>query len=109
VKRYYLPYRNKAECLIHQAVANEKRVGHISSHSFTPELDGKRRDADIGLLYDPARPGEVELCIQWQAYLKAHAPQWNVRRNYPYLGKADGLTSYFRQCFPPAAYVGIEL
>ena len=32
-----------------------------------------------------------------------------VRRNYPYAGKGDGLTSYLRRRFPPGAYVGIEL
>ena len=37
------------------------------------------------------------------------APNLRVRRNYPYAGKGDGLTSYLRQQFSPAAYVGIEL
>jgi hypothetical protein len=32
-----------------------------------------------------------------------------VRRNYPYAGKGDGLTAYFRLRLPPSAYVGIEL
>jgi hypothetical protein len=32
-----------------------------------------------------------------------------VRRNYPYAGKGDGLTAHLRRCFPPSAYVGIEL
>jgi hypothetical protein len=32
-----------------------------------------------------------------------------VRRNYPYAGKGDGLTSHLRRRFPPRAYVGIEL
>lgn len=109
VKRYYRPYRDKAESLVHRAVAGSKRVVHISSHSFTPELDGELRNADIGLLYDPGRSGEVELCQQWQACLQAKASYFKVRRNYPYVGKADGLTSHLRRRYPPAAYVGIEL
>jgi hypothetical protein len=32
-----------------------------------------------------------------------------VRRNYPYAGKGDGLTSAMRVCFPEHAYVGVEL
>ena len=32
-----------------------------------------------------------------------------MRRNYPYAGKGDGLTSYLRRRFGPAAYVGVEL
>jgi hypothetical protein len=31
------------------------------------------------------------------------------RRNYPYAGKGDGLTSYLRTRFGPADYVGVEL
>ncbi len=109
VNRHYRPYRDKAEGLVRRAVAGLNRVVHISSHSFTPELDGELRNADIGLLYDPGRPGEAELCRQWQACLQAEAPCLKVRRNYPYIGKADGLTSHLRRRYPPAAYVGIEL
>lgn len=32
-----------------------------------------------------------------------------VRRNYPYAGKADGLTSHLRQRFPSNVYAGIEV
>lgn len=109
LERYYLPYRNKAEAAIAEAVARGGRVIHIASHSFTPELDGKVRNADIGLLYDPTRTGEVELCERWQAALKAQAPGLKVRRNYPYAGKADGFTAYLRRRFPANVYVGIEL
>src|SRR5664280_2596690 len=109
VKHYYQPYRTRAERLVRQAIANHGHVLHLSSHSFTPELDGKVRNADIGLLYDPARPGEAELCERWKAAIKACAPNLRVRRNYPYAGKGDGLTAWFRQRLPPGAYVGIEL
>lgn len=109
LKHYYQPYRAQAEELIKLAIADHGRVIHLSSHSFTPELDGKVRNADIGLLYDPARPGEVDLCERWKAALETCAPDLTVRRNYPYAGKGDGLTAWFRRCFPADAYVGIEL
>jgi predicted N-formylglutamate amidohydrolase len=109
VKHYYQPYRARAERLVRQAIADHGHVLHLSSHSFTPELDGKVRNADIGLLYDPARPGEAELCEHWKAALNACAPNLRVRRNYPYAGNGDGLTAWFRQRLPPGAYVGIEL
>jgi hypothetical protein len=32
-----------------------------------------------------------------------------VRRNYPYAGKGDGLTSHLRRRFRNGVYVGIEL
>ena len=82
---------------------------HVASHSFTPELDGAVRNADIGLLYDPARAGEVELCRRWQAQIRALEPSLKVRRNYPYTGKSDGFTAYLRRRFPAEAYIGIEL
>lgn len=106
---YYQPYRAQAEHLIRQAIADHGLVIHLSSHSFTPELGGKVRNADIGLLYDPGRPGEADLCERWQASLKACAPDLSVRRNYPYAGKGDGLTTRFRQQLPSDIYVGIEL
>jgi len=109
LKHYYQPYRAQAERLVRQAIAHHGQVIHLSSHSFTPELDGKVRNADIGLLYDPVRPGEADLCERWKTTLKACAPNLRVRRNYPYAGKGDGLTAWFRQRLPPGDYVGIEL
>lgn len=109
LRRHYAPYRARAAARVEQAIAAHGRVIHISSHSFTPELDGKLRRADIGLLYDPARPGEVALCERWQAALQACAPDLTVRRNYPYAGKGDGLTAWFRRRLGPETYVGIEL
>jgi len=107
--RYYLPYRNRVEMAIAEAIKHGNRVIHISSHSFTPELDGQVRKADIGLLYDPSRPGERALCQRWQASLKTKAPGLTIRRNYPYTGKADGFTTYLRRRFPTDMYAGIEL
>ena len=109
LEAHYLQYRNQVEAEIAAAVARGRRVIHISSHSFTPVLDGSVRNADIGLLHDPARPGETELCRRWQAQLKRLLPGLIVRRNYPYTGKSDGLTAYLRRRFPAAAYLGIEL
>jgi predicted N-formylglutamate amidohydrolase len=107
VERYYQPYRAQAERLVRQLAASGRRVIHISSHSFTPELHGEMRNADVGLLYHPARRREVALCERWKAALAGSALR--VRRNYPYEGKHDGLTAYLRRRFPAGAYAGIEL
>jgi predicted N-formylglutamate amidohydrolase len=109
VERYYQPYRAKIEALVMRSVSHGRRVIHLSSHSFTPELDGKVRRADVGLLYHPGRRAEAALCDRWKVSLAALAPQLRVRRNYPYAGKGDGLTSHLRRRFPQASYVGIEL
>jgi predicted N-formylglutamate amidohydrolase len=106
---HYRPYRSQVEALAARAIARGRRVVHIASHSFTPELDGKLRSADVGLLYDPGRAGEVRLCAHWKAAFARADPQLRVRRNYPYAGKDDGLLPHLRSRFAPAAYVGIEI
>ena len=109
VERYYLPIRARAEAVIDHAVTRGECVIHISSHSFTPELAGVVRQADMGLLYDPARIGEVALCSAWQACLKDQESGLRVRRNYPYTGKSDGFTAFLRRRFSAIEYIGIEL
>lgn len=109
LERYCLAHRSRAETHIAEAVDRGGRVIHIASHSFTPVLDGQVRDAEIGLLYDPARPLELEFCRRWQASLKAHAPELKIRRNYPYAGKSDGFTAHLRPRFEGNVYLGIEL
>lgn len=107
--RYYLPFRARAERQLAAAIAAGQRVVHVSSHSFTPVLDGVVRQADVGLLYDPARAGEAALCRAWRACLKRRAPALRVRRNYPYTGTSDGFTAYLRRRFDADCYLGIEL
>jgi len=109
VERHYRPYRDAVERFVSRSAARGRRVIHLSSHSFTPTLDGRVRTADVGLLYDPTRHGETSLCARWKAALVARAPGLRVRRNYPYTGRSDGLASSLRRRFPPDAYVGIEL
>lgn len=109
IEHYYLPYRASIEACIREKSQAGARIIHISCHSFTPELDGTLRDADIGLLYDPARHAEAALCRRWQAALKAHAPEFKTRLNYPYRGIADGLVTHLRRQFDADRYLGIEL
>jgi predicted N-formylglutamate amidohydrolase len=106
---HYLPYRARVENLVRRAMVRGRRVIHVSSHSFTPELNGKMRTADIGLLYDPARPWEALMCGRWKSALEKAAPDLRIRRNYPYAGKDDGFMPYLRSKYRPSAYVGIEL
>lgn len=82
---------------------------HVAVHSFTPELDGEVRNAEIGLLYDSRRKQEAELCRRWAANLRRLDPGLRVRFNYPYSGAADGLTTALRQRHPETRYLGIEL
>jgi predicted N-formylglutamate amidohydrolase len=108
-RRYHEPYLAKVEHLVRKSVDRGRRVIHISSHSFTGELNGKQRRADVGLLYHPRRRGETELCALWKNRLAECAPEFRVRRNYPYEGRSAGLTAQLRRAFSAETYVGIEL
>jgi predicted N-formylglutamate amidohydrolase len=106
---YYHPHRRRVDAAVAEAMPPGGRLVHIASHSFTPELHGHVRTADIGLLYDPRRPGEVAFATAWLEALKAVDPFLRLRRNYPYLGASDGVCQALRRKHPPEAYVGLEL
>ena len=105
IARHYLPYRAAVE----SAVRARRSVLHLSSHSFTPVLDGEVRRMDVGLLYDPARRGEAAFCARWRAALLRLRPDLVVARNAPYRGTADGLVTHLRRTFGESRYLGIEL
>lgn len=109
-REIYAPFRRAALREIRRlCIAANGPVFHLSVHSFTPELDGETRDADIGLLYDPARPLEVRWADAWDAALRSLAPEWRIRRNFPYAGTDDGHVTHLRTLFSPDAYAGMEL
>ncbi len=108
IERYYLPYHAKLDRLIKATADKGQRVIHFSIHSFTPVLNGKNRNADIGLLYNPARPREKFLAQSLRTYIRKHS-NYRVRMNYPYLGKADGMTTILRKRHVDRRYSGIEI
>ncbi|MBZ9629868.1 N-formylglutamate amidohydrolase [Salegentibacter sp. LM13S] len=108
LNEYYFPYRDSVEKQISSIIEKGEKVLHFSVHTFTPELNGIVRNTDIGLLYDPARSGEKEFSKNFKRILNSQNPDLKVRFNYPYLGKADGFTTYLRKKFPEN-YMGIEL
>jgi predicted N-formylglutamate amidohydrolase len=107
--RYWQPHRSAVEERVARALARGRRVLHIAVHSFTPELDGRVRNADVGLLYDSRRAREAALCRRWKAILGRLDPELRVRHNYPYRGSDDGLTTWLRKRHPEARYLGVEL
>ena len=109
LERHWRPYRTEVETEIARLIASGRKVLHVSAHSFTPELNGNVRCADIGLLYDPRRSHESAFCADWRDRLRVLDPSLIVRRNYPYLGTADGFTTALRKQFADDVYSGIEL
>lgn len=109
IDQYYLPHRTTVEQGIRDRLKSQQKVMHLSLHSFTSVWDGVPRSADVGLLYDPRRALERIVCERWKRMLEKQLPEMTVRRNYPYLGRADGLTTSLRKLFPATRYMGIEV
>ena len=113
LERYYRPHRARVFDAVEKAVGSGARVVHLAAHSFTPRLDGDIRNADVAFLYDPRRRPERKLVAMWCANLAIDSALMNaslrVRRNYPYRGVADGLTTALRRRFAARDYLGIEV
>jgi predicted N-formylglutamate amidohydrolase len=107
IDNYYEPHREKVRHAV--AAARPATAIHVAVHSFSPSLNGLTRRADIGLLYDPQRGTERSVCSAWIAAIARLEPTLRVRRNYPYRGTADGLTTALRREFDANTYAGIEL
>lgn len=107
--RYWRPHRDAVEQRVRESLGNRGPVVHVSVHSFTPEWNGAERRVDIALLYDPGRAAERAFADRWLECLRDARPDLRLRRNNPYRGTADGLTTHLRRVFGADRYVGIEL
>lgn len=104
LKEHYIPFRMP----ILKEIAASKEVIHLSFHSFTPVMNGRVRELEIGILYDPARGKEAETAKGVISHL-ADKTGLRVRSNKPYKGTADGHTTALRREFPESKYSGIEI
>lgn len=118
---YWKEYRENIEKFVMQNIGKSSKatgkknagnkgtaIVHLGIHSFTPVLNGKPRNTDIGILFDPARPQERAYANVIKDEIKRLHPHMKVRFNYPYKGTSDGLTTSLRKKFGPR-YVGIEI
>lgn len=101
---YHHKYR---DAVLHDAMRLKGRLLHVSCHSFTPELKGQVRNAEIGLLYDPRVKLERAKADAWHETLGAALPDMRIRRNYPYKGTSDGITTWLRK--QRKNYAGFEI
>jgi len=109
VDEYYAPFRRQAANWIAMQHADGRQVLHLSVHTFTPVYEGKERDVDLGLLYDPARPDESYFATRWKSRLLAALPQFRIRSNVPYRGISDSHLSSYREQYTSHDYVGFEV
>ncbi|QCE41761.1 N-formylglutamate amidohydrolase [Psychroserpens sp. NJDZ02] len=108
IKKYYTIYRSAVSDYIEASIKNNNAVIHLSIHSFTPQLNQEIRNCDIGLLFDSRKVNEKEIAVALKKSILAQNPNYRIRFNYPYLGKADGFTTTLRKQFPEH-YSGIEI
>lgn len=120
VKEVLVAHQNRVRALIDHHHRCGQQTIHLAIHSFapfepgtSPETGNGRCDAarrtDLGLLYDPARPLERDLCAHWSESLFDRLPMIRVRRNYPMRGTREGLTRLLRREYSADSYLGIEL
>lgn len=107
--QWYLPYRAGIHREVQNAVSRTGHCLHLSVHTFTPQLQGRERNADLGLLYDPSRSQERRFARFLAKEMHTEMASCRVRCNYPYRGGSDGLTTALRRCFAERQYLGIEL
>lgn len=105
-RRWWLPHWQAYRRLLDERPG---RVIHLACHSFTPELDGRVRKTDIGLLYDPQRLAERAFCRTLRQGIAMRLPELRVRMNDPYRGTANGIGQQHRRLYGPERLVSIEL
>lgn len=109
LEAHHAPHREAVHRCVTRLSGAGAKVIHLAVHTFTPVLNGQVRRADVALLYDPARPSEREFCTQWAGTLSRLLPDLAVRRNQPYRGASDGLTTWLRSRHPDGRYLGLEI
>jgi predicted N-formylglutamate amidohydrolase len=107
IREIHRPYRARVRAEVERRLAAAGRCLHLSVHSFSPALDPSRRRFDVGILFDPDRPGERSAAEALLAGLAAAGLA--VRANEPYAGVADGLTTWLREETGHPGYSGIEV
>jgi predicted N-formylglutamate amidohydrolase len=106
LERWHRPHWEKVRAMIDEQAGP---VLHVAVHSFTPVLRGRRRNLEIGLLYDPRRGEERTLALELARRLRRERPDLRVRRNQPYQGVSDGLATALRRELPASRYLGLEI
>lgn len=106
---YHDLHWSRVEAAVDERIADHESVIHVSVHSFAPILQGRRRDVDVGVLYDPGRTREADWARGWLKATRSRLPRLRVLANRPYRGVSDGLTTRLRLRYPERVYSGLEL
>lgn len=118
IAEIHTPHQRRIRERIERIIATDGQAIQLAIHSFSPFEGGdlpptarceSARRTDLGLLYDPARTLERDLCGRLFEILWDSLPMLRVRRNYPVRGTRGGILRSLRREFPADRYLGIEL
>jgi predicted N-formylglutamate amidohydrolase len=107
IAQFHAPYWDAVRREVAARLHGDGACLHLSSHSFSPELDPARRNFDVGVLYDPSHAFEAELAERLLFALRGAGLA--VRANQPYTGVGPALCTTLRERLRPQRYAGIEL
>lgn len=113
--KFYQPYHAALATNVEHCISLFGFGVHFSVHSFTPQMNGKVRRCDFGILFDPSRKMEREVATQIRQTLignlkkKLSNQKYKVWFNHPYRGVSDGTTTTLRRQFSASRYIGIEI
>tara|TARA_B100001971_G_C18218908_1_gene555800 strand:- start:212 stop:1048 length:837 start_codon:yes stop_codon:yes gene_type:complete len=80
LEELYRPYHQKIDDCIDIIKGKGKKPFVISIHSFTPEMDGKKRETDIGILWNENK----DISLRLIGALRNLAPAAKIDGNAPY-------------------------
>lgn len=106
LKSIYYPFRKSVEDHLKELLPP---VLHLSIHTFTPVLDGRPRELEVGILFDPSRTFESAVAEVLRDRLAELLSGWRIQYNEPYKGVDDGFTTTLRSKYADHHYAGIEI
>ena len=104
---FHTPYWDEIRRDVRARLKDSEGVLHLSSHSFSPELDPLARVFDVGVLYDPAHAFEAGLAERMMFQLRSAGLV--VRANQPYTGLGPAVCTSLREELAGQRYAGIEI
>jgi len=104
---FHTPYWEAIRRDVRARLRDSEGVLHLSSHSFSPELDPHARVFDVGVLYDPAHAFEAALAERMMFQLRSAG--LSVRANQPYTGLGPAVCTSLREELAGERYAGIEI
>ena len=105
IKNFYDLYHNKISELINSFEKNNKSPSIISIHSFTPVWKNKKRDIDIGILWD----NDDRLPKIFFDYFKKSYKNLIIGNNKPYSGRLKNDTLYKHATIKGLSNILIEI